>query len=379
MYLWDTKDQDNGEFTIQVRSTDSFGSTSGIQEITVTVSNAPDLSITITSPTNNKIIKSKAAQIIQGTTTGEGITKVEIKIGADAYITATDSTGDWSQWSYTWDTTGLKDATYTIRVRVTGVGSETKEDAIQVRLDLVSDAETPDTPSEDGIIDMITGLGTMMLAACGAIILIIILLIVFMVTRSKKKRMIREHEEKEQRLEMERLELERKEVELAEAEETKREAKKQPVRCPKCKEYSVIEDDGQRPMMIECVHCGAKGYISETPKKLSEPKLPEEEDKLIIECPKCNEMFTVEDETGEIACPNCGVRGQLDEETIAELKKQQKEDAEKTETEPKDKDELIDQIKSEKKIRCPNCATKFNIAADATSIECPSCGATGSL
>ena len=273
----------------------------------------------------------------------------------------------------------MNDAVYSIRARVTGVGSETKEDAVQVRLDLVSDTVEPDTPSENGIMDMITGLGTMMLAACGVIILIVILLIVFMVTRSKKKRRIRELEEKEERLELERIEQERKEVERAETEDITRTVKKQPVRCPKCKEYSVIEDDGQRPMMIECVHCGAKGYISESPKKLSEPKLPEEEDKLIIECPKCNEMFTVEDETGEIACPNCGVRGQLDEETIAELKKQQKEKAEKTDNEPTSKDDLIDKIKPEKKIRCPNCATKFTIAPDATSIECPSCGATGSL
>ena len=33
----------------------------------------------------------------------------------------------------------------------------------------------------------------------------------------------------------------------------------------------------------------------------------------------------------------------------------------------------------ERKVRCPNCDTKFGIAQDATEIECPSCGATGSL
>jgi DNA-directed RNA polymerase subunit RPC12/RpoP len=173
-----------------------------------------------------------------------------------------------------------------------------------------------------------------------------------------------------------------KEVLMAEKAEieAKERIKKQPVRCPKCKEYSVIEDDGQRPLMIECVHCGANGYISAKPKMLSEPKLPEDEkEKLIIQCPKCDEMFTVDDEVGEIVCPSCGVRGQLDEETLEELRKEQ--DSEGSEPAGKKEEKPAEEKpeKPEKTLRCPNCETKFSIPADAERIECPSCGVSGTL
>jgi DNA-directed RNA polymerase subunit RPC12/RpoP len=191
-----------------------------------------------------------------------------------------------------------------------------------------------------------------------------------------------EEEEAARRREEDREVRERLEVERAEVE-AKELIKKQPVRCPRCKEYSVIEDDGQRPLMIECVHCGANGYISDRPKTLAEPTLPkEEEEKLIIQCPKCDEMFTMEDEAGEIVCPSCGVRGQMDEETIAELKRQQAEESGKAgEREPvgEEKEEEKTPEKPEKKIKCPNCDTRFNIAVDADSITCPSCGVSGTL
>ncbi len=379
-YDWDTTKDENKEYTIQVRAVTSYA-TSKTTSIDVSVANAAELSITITTPNNNANLK--ATVTIRGTTTGEDIESVEVKIGTGGtWILAEDDSaaGDWSAWRYIWDTTTEDDKSYRISARVTA-GGETKEVSVTVKVDNVADAE-PVTDESTGLMDTI--MENLALVVGGLILLIIIiLLIIASVTRKKKQRRLLEEEER-----LEKEELEEKEILEVEKEEEVLEIpiKKQPVRCPKCKEYSVIEDDGQRPLMIECVHCGTKGYISEGAKTLGAPKLPsKEEDKLIIQCPKCEEMFTVDDEVGEIECPSCGAKGHLDEETLEELRAQR----ELTETEPDmdlegppekpEEPETKELEKPEKRLRCPNCDTKFYIPADAKKIECPSCGATGTL
>jgi PKD repeat protein/DNA-directed RNA polymerase subunit M/transcription elongation factor TFIIS len=402
-YEWDTTDEDNEEFTIQVRVKTSYA-TSEITSISVTVSNAEPLSIAITSHNEGANIRSKTATI-SGTCTGEGISRVEVKVGSNNFWEpATDTSGDWSTWNYVWDTTDLENnKRYVITVRVVA-GTETLEDSVNLNLRLPGDT-TPDEPTEDSgdLLGFISDMSMMMLAGCAAVILIVLLIIIFMIVRSRRRRRFREQEEEFMRLEREEekelVPIEEKEGEevVEKAVEEGKEVVRQPVRCPKCKEYSVIEDDGQRPLMIECVHCGAKGYISDKPKLLSAPKLPEkEEDKLIIQCPKCEEMFTVDDEVGDITCPNCGVEGHLDEETLEELRAAHELTEEEPDTglttdmdqdlgmdigAPPDKLDEFEpgEPESEKKVKCPNCSTRFNIPAGADRIECPSCGASGGL
>ena len=382
-YTWDTTQEDNEEFTIQVRVKTDYA-TSSIQSINVIVSNAEPLSITITSPSDKTRVSK--TETIRGTASGEGITSVEIKIGTQVYwelATPTSGAGDWSEWSFEWDTTAVDNGIITITARVKA-GTDSAQTSISLNVqngEPTEPDETEEAPS--GIMDWIRN-NLMLVGAALLILIIMILLIIGMISRSRKKRKFMEREAALERIETEVIAKEALEVEKAVVPEEEL-VKKQPVRCPKCKEYSVIEDDGQRPLMIECVHCGAKGYISDKPKLLSEPKLPaeEEEDKLIIQCPKCEEMFTVEDEIGDIVCPNCGVGGHLDEETLEELRAQR----ELAETEPdltppeKPTEPGSEELegKAEKKLRCPNCSTKFSIAADATEIECPSCGASGTL
>ncbi|WP_455392003.1 PKD domain-containing protein [[Eubacterium] cellulosolvens] len=389
-YSWDTTEDKNDEYKLSARVV-ALGGTSATRTISVNVSNAEPFTIEITSHSNNDLVKSNNA-IISGTTTGEGITRVEIQISNGNWEVAEDTSGasDYSTWRYTWDTTQYDNKkSYTITVRATA-GTAIAQDSLTLRLQR---PEPTTTDEGDEPTDYMTWLRDNIMMVAGIVIVIIILLLILgMVSRSRsRRRRMLEEEEAARRREEER---ERFETLKAEKEEEERLAqiKRQPVRCPRCKEYSVIEDDGQRPLMIECVHCGANGYIGDRPKTLAEPELPKEEEKLIIQCPKCDEMFTVEEEEGEIVCPSCGVRGNLDQETIDELKKQQAEEREregagetvagKSEPEKESKEgekEPEKTGKPEKKIKCPNCDTQFTIDPDADKITCPSCGVTGSL
>lgn len=383
-YIWDTTSEGNKEFTIQVRVKTDYA-TSSIQSINVIVSNAEPLSIIITSPSDNTRVSK--TETITGTATGEGLTSVEVKIGTQVFWElATDTSGanDWSEWSFEWDTTRVDNGKITITVRVKA-GADSAQSSISLNVQngaATEPDETEEAPS--GIMDWIQN-NLMLAGAAILIILILILLVIGMISRSRKKRKYEEREAELERIETEVMEKEALAFEVEKAEAFEEElVKKQPVRCPKCKEYSVIEDDGQRPLMIECVHCGAKGYISDKPKLLSEPKLPaeEEEDKLIIQCPKCEEMFTVEDEAGDIVCPSCGVGGHLDEETLEELRAQREMAETEPDLAPPEKEEPgLEESggKPDKKLKCPKCSSKFSIAPDATEIECPSCGASGTL
>jgi DNA-directed RNA polymerase subunit RPC12/RpoP len=384
-YEWDTTDVDNGDYAIKVRS-GTTSETSREAIVNVTVQNAEPLSLTITSHQSNDKVKGMVT--ISGTSTGE-VDTIQVKIGDESWSDATPGTpGDWSTWEFRWDTTEIDNGRYEILVRLTATGEQPITNQITLN---VNNPTADDEPAEEegpSFMDWI--MENKLIIAALLLVIIFLLIIILLVTRKRRRqRELIEKEEEIERLEAERAERKRLELEMLEKERELR-IIKQPVRCPKCKEYSVIEDDGERPLMIECVHCGARGFISVKAKTLEEPKLPkkyEEEEKLIIQCPKCDEMFTAEDELGEIVCPNCGVRGQLNEETIDELKQRREELAEKMkeqqeQREEKEKPEKPSEKKlgmPEKKIKCPNCSNKFAIPGDAKTIECPSCGATGTL
>ncbi len=376
-FEWDTTKDDDAEYIISVRVTTTYGSTSQMTEIDVIVANGPEtteLKVTITNPGNSQTVKKTVT--ISGTTEGDNIVKVEVQIGNDQWELANNDGGDWSAWSYDWDTTKeIDNRNYQITVQVTDGDGNYKTEIITVKV-LNAAATEPDEDEEaESILDtLFPGMATNAQYGILGGIVLLILIILLLVVRSKKKRTRSEKDEEifkateEERIEKEKLKTEEEEKKLEMVS-------KQPVRCPTCKEYSVIEDDGTRPLMIECVHCGAKGFISLKSKGLGAPKLPkdEEEEKPIIRCPKCDEMFTVDDEGGAIECPNCGAKGQLNEKTLEELKKKQKKEKAK----PSPSRFISTQPK--KNIKCPSCSNQFSIPADAKKIECPSCGVTGSL
>jgi len=420
-YEWDTtKDTKSCEYIILVRVGTEYGATTETTSITVNLELEVEpelLSITIEEPTSSKV---KDRVTISGVTTGENIVRVEIQLGANEdWIEVTDDSASneepWSKWSYEWNTQRVDDKRYVITVQVTDQNDDSKTDTKSLTVENEGgDGDDPDEEPEDqgGIMDLL--MNNIMIVAI-VIVILILLIIALMVSRSKKQRLREKEEELSLLVEEEKAEKEKeKESKLVETEMEEEEGisqlVRQPIKCPKCQEYSVIEDDGERPLMVECVHCGSKGYISAKPKTLGEVALPKkdekEEEKLIIQCPKCDEMFTADDETGEIACPNCGIRGKLSEEMIDELRKQQEiefttegpgtgagaggMDKKSSElsmdyrppqlppSKSKDTDDS-DKEEDKRNVRCPNCDTKFGIAQDATEIECPSCGATGSL
>ncbi len=123
------------------------------------------------------------------------------------------------------------------------------------------------------------------------------------------------------------------------------------LRCPQCQELFTVQDTGERPLEIDCPHCGAHGQVDlpeaddhdhehahhehahEDPGAqtqagggLADEPLPgldeDEEDAgadadlptLSLKCPACDTRFEVEDDGDrplKTTCPGCGKSGKL--------------------------------------------------------------------
>lgn len=124
------------------------------------------------------------------------------------------------------------------------------------------------------------------------------------------------------------------------------------LRCPQCQELFTVQDTGQRPLEIDCPHCGAHGQVdlpeshdhshehdhahAEVPahedpgaqtqagSSLADEPLPglEEEEEapaedlpaISLKCPACGTQFDVEDDGQrplKTTCPGCGKSGKL--------------------------------------------------------------------
>jgi DNA-directed RNA polymerase subunit RPC12/RpoP len=140
------------------------------------------------------------------------------------------------------------------------------------------------------------------------------------------------------------------------------------IKCPACTKVFKAVDTGDRPLHINCKHCGAKGTIDlvpgteETPGEGEEEEPKEEEpapEPIPIVCPSCDNLFELDEVTDTAKCPICGAEGDLDEDTIHQLEERfGKEDEEIT-------------------LKCPTCAGTFKVKGSDSSIICPFCGATG--
>jgi uncharacterized CHY-type Zn-finger protein len=139
------------------------------------------------------------------------------------------------------------------------------------------------------------------------------------------------------------------------------------IKCPVCKNLFKIEDTGERPLEMNCTHCGAKGSIPFVPgDDEEEEELGEEvEDKpepLSIICPNCSGLFELDKVMENAKCPYCGVSGDLDEDTIEKLH------------------EIYDEKEPEEMtVKCPSCQSKFSIKSTDTELICPFCGASGNV
>jgi hypothetical protein len=106
-YEWDTTNEDNKEFEIQVRAKTDYA-VSEVVMITLTVNNPPELSVEFTSHSDSDSVKGTVT--LRGTAAGENLQKVEIRIGTESYEEASDTSaaGDWSTWTYQWNSGILK-------------------------------------------------------------------------------------------------------------------------------------------------------------------------------------------------------------------------------------------------------------------------------
>jgi len=114
-YSWDSTGVSDGTHTIYARSYDGTDySTEDSVAVTVdnTAPNQPP-TVSITSPSEGATVNGTIT--ITGTASDSDgtVQSVEVKIGSDAWATASGTTS----WTFTWDTTGYSDGSYTILAR----------------------------------------------------------------------------------------------------------------------------------------------------------------------------------------------------------------------------------------------------------------------
>jgi DNA-directed RNA polymerase subunit RPC12/RpoP len=138
------------------------------------------------------------------------------------------------------------------------------------------------------------------------------------------------------------------------------------IKCPSCKKVFKVEDNGERPLMMTCTHCGAKGSISQVPGDENKDEEEEEEEKpepVSIICPSCGGMFELDHVMVEATCPFCNVKGDLDDDTKARLEERFGVEAEVREI----------------TVKCPSCQGKFSVKSTDREIICPYCGVSGNV
>ncbi len=124
------------------------------------------------------------------------------------------------------------------------------------------------------------------------------------------------------------------------------------LRCPQCQELFTVQDTGERPLEIDCPHCGAHGQVD----------LPAEHDHAHDE--DAHDEDAHEDEGAETQ-----MGGGLADEPLPGL------EDEEGDAEP---DEDLPSIS----LKCPACGTQFDVEDDGErplKTTCPGCGKSGKL
>lgn len=124
------------------------------------------------------------------------------------------------------------------------------------------------------------------------------------------------------------------------------------LQCPACEDMFTVEDTGERPLATQCPHCGAQGHVN-----LPEPE--EHED-------------AHGHERGHGSAAGAGAATQAGgEDPLAGLGE---EDADEAEAPPEDVETIS--------LQCPACETEFeteDTGERPLRTECPGCGKSGKL
>lgn len=202
---------------------------------------------------------------------------------------------------------------------------------------------------------------------------------------------------------------------------------KQPILCPKCKATFEVTDHGERPLVMECPHCGTSGKINTPvppilkeridkalkqstvgtadskerliprPSTKAKPRLPAStadpmEAGVRIRCPKCDKAFMTSTHKN-IICPHCSASGDIKrseyekllEKSRATVKRLPPDRKGAVERKPVKKVSLEEALggarkdPSSEKVECPKCNASFLVEKNARKIKCPSCGVKGKL
>jgi parallel beta-helix repeat protein len=306
--------------------------------------------------------------------------------GGKTWVNAVNDAGDWTAWTYEWDTKDVSNnASITVRASVDSSHSDTSSITVEKK-----------KASEDG------GTDAIMIAAVIGIVVILILIIVAVAfwVRGKKKKDTAAYayaegeewgEEDEDYVQEEERE-EKPKFKIAPAAGAKTppkptkpaaakapakptaparpKAKEQPIKCPKCTELFIVQDTGQRPLKTKCPNCGAKGMIRGTALK------PGKEEKVNIKCPKCSRIFKISGDEKYFECPKCHTKGTLSDTVVDKIK----DKLGKTVSPLGAAFAGLDRKKVlMESIKCPVCKEKFDHPEEEKKIECPSCGVKGTL
>ncbi|MEE9151655.1 MAG: CARDB domain-containing protein, partial [Thermoplasmata archaeon] len=116
-------------YTVLISVEDDDGNTS-TTELMVNISNTPP-EVNITYPTDGQNVSGLVT--IEGTASDidNSVDKVEVRIDGDAWVLANDDSGDWSTWSFSWNTEdGVTNGEHTIYARANDTESDSDPLAI---------------------------------------------------------------------------------------------------------------------------------------------------------------------------------------------------------------------------------------------------------
>jgi len=373
-----------GTFTIKLNVTDNKGATSLSVDVKVEIIKLSTPSIDSHSDggdvTEAKIItiSGSASAPSKGS---YAITQVMINFGGDKWYRVNNDGGDWTSWSYEWGDSGNHTGK-NITIRVKSYSGSSQSDVTSIT---VSIKEKSSDDKSDSAIIIIVVVVVLLLA-------IVIVLVIFFILRGRNKGGgAEEYYEEGSEEDAEEAPAEKPKFKLAPGAGTaaakktpptqsrpaaskaaaarKPQVKEQPIKCPKCTELFIVKDNGRRPLRTKCTNCGAKGLIRGDSK-------PPEPEKLNIKCPKCTRIFKITGDEKYFECPKCHTKGTLSDTVVDKIR-----------------DKLgksvsplgaafagLDRKKVPKEtIRCPVCRDSFEHPEDEKKIECPSCGAKGSM
>ncbi len=154
-YDWDTTSGVNdGDHTIEARSCDLAGNYSTVDSVTVTVRNleAPDISIT--APAEGARVGGITVSVAGAATPVAPaiLTAVDVRIDGGSWTAADNDSGDWTAWSYDWDSTSVSDGSHTIYVRATDSNTLARIDFVDVTVDNTDPTVAITSPADGGYV-----------------------------------------------------------------------------------------------------------------------------------------------------------------------------------------------------------------------------------